>query len=268
MLFYRARLEGPAAVLDVSLSPVRPVRATQSRGAGAGPVAPTGLQGRVRVALRYGPAAGPVRTHRGWLYTDLPPGRCLRVAGCQVDGGEVLLSLAPVPAGAGRERLRDRFRLPFHLTSWGVEAVTGVRTELFCIATVRPGTLVLRGRGLVVLETPSVRLVREGEVVQEAASGDGPISALYHAIDRAARFEGQLLDYRLNAVTGGQDALGEVTVRVRSGDRVASGRGTSTDVLEASARAYMNAINKILSGAALAVADDPAPGWQMRAYGD
>jgi len=77
-----------------------------------------------------------------------------------VDGGEVLLSLAPVPAGAGRERLRDRFRLPFHLTSWGVEAVTGVRTELFCIATVRPGTLVLRGRGLVVLETPSVRLVR------------------------------------------------------------------------------------------------------------
>jgi len=110
--------------------------------------------------------------------------------------------------------------------------------------------------------------VRDGQVVQEAASGDGPINALYHAIDRAARFEGQLLDYRLNAVTEGQDALGEVTVRVRAGDRVASGRGTSTDVIEASARAYMNAMNKILSGAALAVSDDPAPGWQMRAYGD
>ncbi len=118
------------------------------------------------------------------------------------------------------------------------------------------------------MATATVRLVRDAAVQQEAASGDGPVNALYHAIDRAARFEGQLLDYRLNAVTEGQDALGEVTVRVRSGDRVASGRGTSTDVLEASARAYINAINKILSGAALAVADDPAPGWQMRAYGD
>lgn len=149
MLFYRARLDGPAEVLDVSLSPVRP-----ARRAGAG------LQGRVRVVLRYGPAEGPVRTHRGWLYTDLPPGRRLRLAGCQVDGGEVLLSLAPVPAGAGHERLRDRFRLPFRLTSWGVEAVTGVRAELFCIPTVRPGALVLRGRAVVVLETPAARLVR------------------------------------------------------------------------------------------------------------
>src|SRR5690606_36213947 len=87
------------------------------------------------------------------------------------------------------------------------------------------------------IATASVRLVRDGQVVQEAASGDGPINALYHAIDRAARFEGQLLDYRLNAVTEGQVALGEVTVRVRAGDRVASGRGTSTDVIEASARA-------------------------------
>jgi len=118
------------------------------------------------------------------------------------------------------------------------------------------------------MPTATVRLERDGVVHQEAASGDGPVSALYHAIDRAARFEGSLLDYRLNAVTEGQDALGEVTVRVRSGDRVASGRGTSTDVIEASARAYINALNKILSGAALTVSDDPAPGWQMRAYGD
>ncbi|MFZ5815449.1 MAG: 2-isopropylmalate synthase [Bacillota bacterium] len=116
--------------------------------------------------------------------------------------------------------------------------------------------------------TASVRLLRSGTVRQEAASGDGPVDALYHAIDRAAEFSGQLLDYRLKAVTGGQDALGEVTVRVQAGNRIASGRGTSTDVIEASARAYINAMNKILSGAALAVSDDPAPGWQMRAWGD
>ncbi|MBP2019333.1 hypothetical protein J2Z79_002760 [Symbiobacterium terraclitae] len=159
MLFYRARLDGPAEVLDVSLSPVRPAR----RAAGAPPAVlgqADWLHGRVRVVLRYGPAEGPLRTHRGWLCTDLQPGRRLRLAGCQLDGGEVLLSLVPVPAGAGREHLRDRFRLPFHLNAWGVEAVTGVRAELFCIPTVRPGALALRGRGVVVLETPAARLVR------------------------------------------------------------------------------------------------------------
>ncbi len=116
--------------------------------------------------------------------------------------------------------------------------------------------------------TATVRLRTEAGIQQEAASGDGPVDALYNAIDRASGFTGQLLDYRLKAVTGGQDALGEVAVRVQSGDRIASGRGTSTDVIEASARAYMNAINKILSGAAIVVSDDPAPGWQMRAWGD
>ena len=116
--------------------------------------------------------------------------------------------------------------------------------------------------------TATVRLIYDGEPRQEAASGDGPVDALFNAIDRAAGFSGQLLEYRLKAVTGGQDALGEVSVRVRSGDRVASGRGTSTDVIEASARAYLNAVNKILSGAAVVMSNEPAPGWQMRAWGD
>ena len=175
MLFYRARLEGPAEVLDVSLSPVRPVPMVRIGGMGNGATRPApdsgpgvgavhvggpALAGRVRVVLRYGPQQGPVRTHRGWLYTDLSPGRRLRLTGCQVEGGEVLLSLAPLPPGAGRERLRDRFRLPFHLTSWGVEAATRIRTEVFCIPTARPGVLVLRGRAAVVLETPAARLVR------------------------------------------------------------------------------------------------------------
>jgi len=122
--------------------------------------------------------------------------------------------------------------------------------------------------GNLTVPTATVRLALSDGTKQEAASGDGPVAALFTAIDRAAGFSGQLLDYKLKAVTGGEDALGEVQVRVQSGDRVANGRGTSTDVLEASARAYLNAINKILSGAAVVVSDEPAPGWQMRAWGD
>jgi 2-isopropylmalate synthase len=87
-----------------------------------------------------------------------------------------------------------------------------------------------------------------GTVVQEAASGDGPVEALFQAVDRAAGFTGKLMHYQLKAVTGGQDALGEVVVKLWSDGRVASGRGTSTDVLEASIRAYVAAVNKIVSG--------------------
>ena len=150
MLFYRARLDRPAAALSVSLSPVRPAPAAS----------PAGLGGLVRVVVRHGAPSGPVGVHRGRLHTDLPPGRRLRLAGCQADGETLLLSLATVPARAGRERLADRFRLPFRLTAWGVEAVTGARVELFCIPSVQPGFLLLRGRAVLALETPSARLVR------------------------------------------------------------------------------------------------------------
>jgi len=89
--------------------------------------------------------------------------------------------------------------------------------------------------------------VSEGPQV-EASSGDGPVNALFNAFDRAARFEGHLAHYALKAVTDGQDALGEVMVRVKAGGRMATGRGTSTDVLEASLRAYAAAVNKLISG--------------------
>lgn len=150
MLFYRAWVDRPAAAVGVSLSPVRPV-------AGA---SPAGLCGRVRVVVRYGDPSGRVGVHRGWLHTDLAPGRRLRLAGCQAEGESLLLSLGTMPARAGRERLTDRFRLPFQLTAWGVEGVAGVRVELFCIPSVGPGFLLLRGRAAVTLEAPAARLVR------------------------------------------------------------------------------------------------------------
>lgn len=150
MLFYRAPVDRPVTAVGVSLSPVRP-------GVGA---SAAGLGGRVRVVVRYGGPSGVVGVHRGWLHTDLPAGRRLRLLGCQADQGALLLSLGAVPARGGRERLTDRFRLPFHLTAWGVEAVAGVRTEVFCIPSVQPGFLLLRGRAAVTLEAPAARLGR------------------------------------------------------------------------------------------------------------
>ncbi|NLI61083.1 MAG: 2-isopropylmalate synthase [Clostridiales bacterium] len=96
------------------------------------------------------------------------------------------------------------------------------------------------------IATSTVQMKTEDEIIQEAACGDGPIDATFKAIDRAAGIEVELKDYYLRAVTSGKDALGEVTVKIgRNGD-VFVGRGISTDVIEASARAYVNAINKML----------------------
>jgi len=85
------------------------------------------------------------------------------------------------------------------------------------------------------------------EVVQESATGDGPVDAVYRAIDRAVGREFRLGDYALRAVTGDKDALGEVTLRLADASgRTATAIGASTDVIEASARAYMAAVNKLL----------------------
>jgi len=88
---------------------------------------------------------------------------------------------------------------------------------------------------------------KPADVVQDASIGDGPVDAVLKAIDRLTRTKGKLLDYALRAVSQGMDALGEVTAKVDFGDgQVVTGKGASTDVIEASARAYLNAVNRHL----------------------
>jgi len=99
--------------------------------------------------------------------------------------------------------------------------------------------------------TATVRLRKVGEkkdgVVQDAGVGDGPVDAALKAIDRLTQTRGQLMDYSLRAVSQGKDALGEVTVKVNFGKgELITGKGASTDVIEASARAYLNAVNRFL----------------------
>ncbi|MCD5390536.1 2-isopropylmalate synthase, partial [candidate division NPL-UPA2 bacterium] len=84
------------------------------------------------------------------------------------------------------------------------------------------------------------------KIIEDAACGDGPVDAAYRTIDRITGIEGKLLDYSLRAVTSGKDALGEVTVKIAEGKQTVSGRGTSTDIIEASAKAYLNAVNKLI----------------------
>ncbi|OPX84142.1 MAG: 2-isopropylmalate synthase [Pelotomaculum sp. PtaB.Bin104] len=80
----------------------------------------------------------------------------------------------------------------------------------------------------------------------DAACGNGPVDAVFNAIDRLTGLEVRLEDYSLSSVTRGSEALGEATVKLRSGEQgLVVGKGISTDVIEASAKAYVNALNKI-----------------------
>jgi 2-isopropylmalate synthase len=92
----------------------------------------------------------------------------------------------------------------------------------------------------------TVHLVRGQETIQESAMGDGLIDAAMGAIQRAAGVEARLVSYNVSSVTGGSDALGDVVVQLDVGGRRVTGRGVATDVVEASARAYLAAINRAL----------------------
>ncbi len=80
----------------------------------------------------------------------------------------------------------------------------------------------------------------------DSATGDGPVSALCNTIDRIVGLEGTLIDYKVHSVTEGRDAVGEVFMRVVFNGSEFSGKAASTDVMDATARAYLNAVNKAI----------------------
>jgi 2-isopropylmalate synthase len=101
--------------------------------------------------------------------------------------------------------------------------------------------------GNMMTATASIALKsRDGELFEDVSTGDGPVDAAFKAIERIAGVEYTLEDYTIHAVTGGKDAQGEVSVRIRSKDHLYKGRGLSTDVIEASIKACLHAVNRLL----------------------
>ncbi len=92
-----------------------------------------------------------------------------------------------------------------------------------------------------------VKLKKKGNILIGSSTGDGPVDACFKAIDKVRGLKAKLQDYRLEAVTSGRDALGEVSLRLNAKGKTASGRGSSTDIIEASVRAYIDAVNKLES---------------------
>jgi 2-isopropylmalate synthase len=99
--------------------------------------------------------------------------------------------------------------------------------------------------GMGMVPIAAVKLSKGGKTSDATATGDGQVDALCRAIAKATRFKGRLTRYQVSAVTEGLESLGEVQVAVADKGVMMNGRGLATDVIEASAKAYLNAINRL-----------------------
>ena len=98
--------------------------------------------------------------------------------------------------------------------------------------------------GSTITASATIKVEKNGEIIEKVAIGDGPIDACFKAINEITNKEFILNDYRISAVTGGEDALGEAVVKLSINGEEHTGRGVSTDVIEASIKAYLNGVNK------------------------
>lgn len=99
--------------------------------------------------------------------------------------------------------------------------------------------------GSFAVATATVQMEIDGVSARTAELGDGPVDATLKAIKKLTKCTAKLQTYNVGSITGGTDAQGEVTVKVTEGDRTVTGRGSSTDIIEASAKAYINALNRL-----------------------
>lgn len=98
--------------------------------------------------------------------------------------------------------------------------------------------------GSKIIPTTTVEISKGGKIFTQASTGDGPVDATYKAINAIVKADLKLVDYQIKSITKGEEAQGEVTIRVKKGDKEITARGVSTDIIEASAKAYLNAVGK------------------------
>ena len=108
--------------------------------------------------------------------------------------------------------------------------------------------------------TATVIIKVEDKLHQESAIGDGPVDACFKAINRALEVHTKIESYQVRSVTAGREAQGEVIVRIRDDGRAYTGRGVSTDIIEASVKAYLQTLNEQRRAQAAAKLEPPAAG--------
>jgi len=144
------------------------------------------------------------------------------------------------------KRFKDLADRKKDITNQDIEAI--VEDEINKVPAAYEMSYLHISSGTTVVPTATVGLVKVEETLEEASCGNGPVDAICKAVDKITGYNCSLASWSINAITSGKDALGEVTLRIAEDnqDKQYMGRGISTDVLEASARAYVDAVNKMI----------------------
>ena len=100
--------------------------------------------------------------------------------------------------------------------------------------------------GNIISSSAQITLTKGDEMMQGVCIGDGPVDAAFRAIDQIIGNHYELDDFQIQSVTEGKEAMGSALVKLRAGGKLYSGNGISTDIVGASIRAYLNAVNKIV----------------------
>ena len=104
----------------------------------------------------------------------------------------------------------------------------------------------LTNSGNIINASAHIKLEKDGKILEGITIGDGPIDAAFMTIEQIIGHHYELDDFQIQSVTEGHEAMGNALVRLRSGGKIYSGNGISTDIIGASIRAYLNALNKIV----------------------
>ena len=143
------------------------------------------------------------------------------------------------------KNLADRKR---EVTDQDLESLMSTRRRTADVPTIYELAHVQVSTGDHEVPTATVKITSpDGDEIIDAATGTGPVDAVYRAINRVIGVDNRLTEFRVDAVTEGIDALGDVTIRIERNSDVFVGRGSDTDIIVASAKAYMNALNRALS---------------------
>lgn len=151
-------------------------------------------------------------------------------------------------AEADLNKAFDRFKVVADkkrdITDWDLEAI--VNDEIQNAPDLYRLALVQVSCGDRSQPTATVKLITpDGAELTDAAIGAGPVDAVYRAINRLVTIPNELIEFSVKSVTEGIDAMGEVTIRLRHEDRIFSGHSANTDIIVASAQAYLHALNRL-----------------------
>ncbi|MTI85667.1 MAG: 2-isopropylmalate synthase [Firmicutes bacterium] len=142
-------------------------------------------------------------------------------------------------------RFKDMADKKKEITDHDLEAI--IEEEILSVPATYELTYLHISSGSTVVPTATIGLRHCDEVIEEASCGNGPVDAICKTVDKITGISCRLVRWGINAVTSGKDAIGDVNLKITAdGKRIYSGRGVSTDILEASARGYVSAVNKMI----------------------